>query len=388
MAQCEIHWRRQIFFWIGTFAIFMGFVWLFQPILLPFVLGFAVAYLLNPIVNALGRAGFNRMVSTIMILSGFFITLSLVLLIFAPILYREISELVEKMPEYIENLKVLLLPHIEGMIATVASEETPDLSMVSEHIASAMNAGKVVVKGLAAGGNAITSFITVLVVMPFVAFFLMVEWPKLLQWVQDLLPREHEQTILGLLAQMDKKIAGFVRGQITIAVFLAVIYAAALSILGLQYGFLIGIFAGLLNIIPLIGSTLGLLVGLVVAWMQAGDIVFTGMIIGVFVIGQIVEGNILTPKFLGENVGLHPLWIFFALMAGGALFGVTGMLISVPVAAVIGVLVGFAIEQYKQSSLYRGASPKEVEPKKPRSKKSAAKKATTSKKNKTSKAKA
>ena len=197
---------------------------------------------------------------------------------------------------------------------------------------------------------------------------MMKEWDNLTAWVTGLMPQDHKETILDLLKKIDTKIAGFVRGQISIAVILAIAYAIALSIAGLKYGFLIGLVSGLISVIPLVGSTLGLIVSVAVAWFQSGDIMFVGIIGGIFIAGQLIEGNLLSPKIVGDSVGLHPLWVFFALMAGGALFGILGMLLAVPVAAVAGVLSSFALKQYKDSSFYKGKAKKPKTTKKKTSK--------------------
>ena len=178
------------------------------------------------------------------------------------------------------------------------------------------------------------------------------------------MPRDHKKTIKRLLGEMDLKLAGFVRGQISVAVMLGVVYAIALSLAGLKYGFLIGIISGLLSIIPMVGSTVGLIASVTVAWFQAGDITFVAMIGGIFIVGQLIEGNIITPKLVGDSVGLHPLWVFFALLAGGSLFGIVGMLLAVPVAAVAGVLIGFGLDRYKKSQYFRGSHGKQKTSKK------------------------
>ncbi|MGB0719790.1 MAG: AI-2E family transporter, partial [Bdellovibrionales bacterium] len=219
---------------------------------------------------------------------------------------------------------------------------------------AAVNVAKRLLGGLAAGGAAIFDMISVVVFMPIVAYFVMKEWDHITHWVEDLLPRDHKNTILDLVEQIDTKISGFVRGQISVAAILGVLYAVALTIAGLNYGFLIGLSAGLISIIPMVGSTVGLIVSVAVAWFQTGDLSYVAIIAGIFLAGQLIEGNILSPKIVGDSVGLHPLWVFFALLAGGALFGILGMLLAVPVAAVAGVLLAFGIAQYKSSALYKG----------------------------------
>lgn len=364
MEHRQAYFRNQILFWsLGLLALIL-FVWLFKAILLPFVLGIAVAYLLNPMVRLLGRVGFGRSAATIVILSGFFILLTAILAVIVPILYKEISALIEDLPSMSDKITSAAAPYQESFQSLFGIENGDALSVLKEHAGASLSAGKTILSGLKAGGAAVTSFISVIVIMPIVAFFMMCEWPRMLKWMQDLMPRPHQDTIMDLLGQMDTKLAGFVRGQITVATMLGLIYAIGLSLAGLKYGFLIGFFAGVFSIIPMVGSTLGLLIGILVAWLQAGDLMFVGIIAAIFIVGQLVEGNFLTPKFVGDSVGLHPLWVFFALMAGGALFGIVGMLIAVPVAAVISVIAGFLLQQYKLSSYYLGMEQEKTAPKK------------------------
>lgn len=368
-----IHFRRQIIFWCLALIGLALFIWLFKPILLPFILGIAIAYLLNPMVKGLGAMGFNRMAATIIILSGFLILLLALLAVTTPILYKEISQLSDDLPGLIEKIQDAAAPYQTRLQELLGKENGDPIAALKENAGASIGAGKTLLSSLKAGGAALSGFITIIVLVPFVAFFMMKEWPRVTKWAEDMIPRPHRETVLGLLGKMDKKLAGFVRGQITIALFLAILYAVGLTIVGLKYGFLIGMFAGFFNIIPLVGSTLGLLVGILVAWLQSGDLMFVGLVGGIFVAGQLIEGNFLTPKILGDSVGLHPLWIFFALMAGGALFGIVGMLISIPVAAVMSVLLGFMIEQYKQSPYYLGVDG-EAPPLPPAEKKAPAKK--------------
>lgn len=188
-------------------------------------------------------------------------------------------------------------------------------------------------------------------------------------WLSNLIPPDIRPTVLELLGRMDKKIAGFVRGQLMVASILGAGYALTLFLLGLPYGVLIGFTAGFLNLVPLLGSTSGLLMGITVAWFTSGDWQFTGMVALVFVVGQLIEGNLLTPRIVGDSVGIHPLWVFFAVMAGASIAGITGMFLAVPVAACLGVLLDYAITRAKQSPRYQVPKVKEPAAKKPVAKK-------------------
>ena len=375
--------RNHMLFWSLAFAGFLAFVYVFKAVLLPFVLGMAIAYLLNPIVNALGRAKISRRPAALFILVIFFTVVALAFTLIAPVLYRQGIQFAEDVPGYVDSLLTLVDPYSKQILALLGEENGTDLkALAASHAGTAADIIKHLVNGVAAGSQALFDLVSVFVLTPIVAYFTMKEWVHITNWVEDLLPRENKKTILDLLKQIDQKLSGFVRGQISVAVILAIVYAVALSVAGLKYGFLIGLVSGLLSIIPMVGSAIGLVVSVTVAWFQAYDLIYVAIIGGIFLAGQIIEGNILSPKIVGKSVGMHPLWVFFALLAGGSLFGILGMLLAVPVAAVAGVLLAFAITQYKGSPYYTGMKkPKPVRKKaKPHKKPKKAVKKKTSKK--------
>lgn len=343
----------KIAFWVAFFALFIGFVWVFNDILTPFVLGITIAYLLDPVVKRMCGRRMPRWGAALLILTLFFGFLAMVFVLIAPMAVRQGQMLVENIPVYVQNLLDYLSPHLLWIQDKVGTDYVAEINSYIKN-----NAGKIfgvtggIVGGIATGGKVVAGMAATMFLTPLVAFFMMKEWPRIVSWVEGLFPRQHETMIRDLLSQIDGKLSGFIRGQITVAFALGMIYAIALTVAGLNYGFLIGLGAGLFSIIPLVGSTLGLLVGVVVAWFQTGDLFYTGTIAAIFMAGQFIEGNFLAPKLVGDSVGLHPLWIIFALLAGGSLFGIVGMLLAVPVAAVVGVLAGFTIAQYKESPLY------------------------------------
>ncbi len=347
--------QRQLIFWSLSFAAFLLLVYIFKSVLLPFVLGMVIAYLLNPAVNALGRAKLSRGPASLLILSIFALVVAALMAVIVPLAYRELVELSENFPVYIEKLMSFIQPVSDRIEAYIGEKSGEDLrAMAGDNAGTAAAMAGAVAGGIAHGAQALLHFFTVLVITPIVAYFMMKEWPRITAWVTDQLPRRDKKTILDLLAKIDRKLSGFIRGQLTVALVLGIFYAAALAAAGLQYGFLIGLCAGFLSVIPMVGSTIGLLVSIAVAWFQTGAWELPVIVGSIFLFGQLVEGNFLTPKIVGDRVGLHPLWIFFALMAGGSLFGVLGMLIAVPVAAVASVLIAFGLQQYKASPYYTG----------------------------------
>lgn len=352
--------QKQTLFWMMVTALVFAFVWVFQSVLLPFILGFAIAYLLNPVVNKLGRAGVSRFVVTILILCLFFVSIIAFLALVTPIIMRQAMDLLDNLPGYSDRFIAFVSPYAAHVSEIMGQGEEVDVrALLQEHMGTATNMGKAVINalitGIGAGGQAITSTLSLLIITPLVAFFCIKDWPAITAWVEDLFPRPYKKTIMNLLAEIDKKLSGFVRGQFLLAFFLGLFYAIALTIAELQYSIVVGFVVGIMSIIPMVGSIVGLLIGIILAWLQTGDFGFVALIGGIFLLGQFLEGNVVAPKLIGQSVGMHPIWIFFALLAGGSLFGILGMLLAVPVAAIAGVLLTFGIFHYKKSSLYKGA---------------------------------
>jgi predicted PurR-regulated permease PerM len=345
--------RYQLIFWSGAILLFLLFMWMFSGVLLPFVLGVSVAYLLDPIVNRLTRWKLPRWAAALVILAVFVLFVGMAAALILPAVYREMTQLALALPGYAEKVWAMLAPYTAWAQEKLGNTDVEGIKQtLQSQIGKMFAVGGSVLGGIATGGQAVAGFLTTLFITPVVAYYMMKEWPAIKEWFNGLLPRKHVDTIHGLLVRIDGKIAGFVRGQITVAFLLAVIYAVALSLAGLNYGFLIGFMAGVLSVIPMVGTAVGLVVAVAVAWFQAGSVTYVAIIAAIFLVGQFIEGNFLTPKFLGDSVGLHPLWILFALLAGGAMYGIAGMLLAVPVVAVVGVLASFAIGLYKNSAYY------------------------------------
>jgi predicted PurR-regulated permease PerM len=355
--------RSHALFWILTATGLAAVIWLLNDILLPFVVGLAIAYLLGPFVTRMIKAGVPRAAAAGMILLVFFVVVAVILALILPFAYREAVQLANDLPLYAEKAEAYLTPYIEWVQARFnAGDMSSYQQTLKDNVGKLFKFGGNVVGGLVSGGQAVVGAATFLILTPFAAYFMMAEWVRIIGWIDDMIPRRNYETIRGLLTQMDRKVSGFVRGQIIISLVLAVAYAVALMLAGLKFGFLIGLLAGLLSIIPLVGSTFGLVVAVTVAWFQTQELSYVGLIAAIFLFGQFMEGNVITPKILGKNVGLHPLWILFALLAGGALFGIVGMLLAVPVAAVIGVLAAFAIKEYKESPYYESKTKPKILP--------------------------
>lgn len=354
MAGKQTKLKEQLAFWAAISAFLLLFVWIFGDMLLPFVVGIIIAYLLNPFMNFLERHKISRKPAAVFILSFFAITILSLALLLTPPLYNELADLADTAPQYIDSLWERIQPYVEVVQRNVDQNDLGQniSDAVKDNISGALSAGAGLLEGLLNGGMAVVSFLTFIVVTPLVAFFMLIEWTSITQWLYGLLPRHNYEKTKNICDTIDRKIAGFIRGQLLVAITLGVLYAIALTLAGLRYGFLIGIISGLLSIIPLFGSIVGFLIGVIVAWLQAGELSYVALIGGIFIVGQFLEGNFISPKLIGDSVGLHPLWILFALMAGATLFGIVGMLLAVPVTAAVGVLLNAAIDEYKDSHYY------------------------------------
>jgi len=345
--------RAHALFWVTASVVFLAAVWVLKDMLLPFVVGMAIAYLLGPVVGRMIRAGVPRGLAALLILLSFIVVLSIILALMIPFIYRELVQLAQDLPQYADKVQDHLNPYIAWLQKMLpVGDLTAFQDTLKNNIGRAFRFGGTLAVGLVGGGKAVAGFAAFIVLTPIVAFFMMEEWVRITKWIDDMIPRGSYDTVRNLLSQMDRKVSGFVRGQLIVSVLLGISYAIALTLAGLKFGFLIGLMAGLLSIIPLVGSALGLVVSVAVAWFQSGELNYVGLIAGIFLVGQFLEGNVITPRILGQSVGLHPLWILFALVAGGSLFGIVGMFLAVPVAAIIGVLGSFAIDQYRKSGYY------------------------------------
>lgn len=348
--------RQRVLSWIAAFAVFVGFVMLFESILLPFLVGLAVAYFLDPVCDRLESAGCSRTLATSLVTAGFFLIVALAFALLVPVLYKQAIQFAAQMPDLIERIEAKARPLIDGVADLKATNEEGFKSILRESFGGVAKFLGRLGSRLASGIGAIANMIALLIVTPVVAFYLLRDWDKLVSAIDGWLPREHAATIREQFRLIDETLAGFVRGQFSVCMLLGIFYAIGLTALGLPFGAVVGLATGILSFVPYVGMLAGFGVGLGLAIANFDDPLDIVFVIGVFVAGQVIEGNFLTPKLVGDRVNLHAVWILFALMGGGALFGFVGILLAVPVAAVIGVLVRFALSRYLASPLYGGGA--------------------------------
>jgi predicted PurR-regulated permease PerM len=348
--------KRQIIFWVSAVIAFGLFLYVFSSILLPFVVGMTLAYFLDPVADRLERLGLSRMLATLVILVSFIVVFVLALMIFVPILVSQLSDFAVRLPGYIAQLQALIASQNAEWIKKVIGV---DASVLKDGLGSLVGQGAGFVSSLIASvwssSKSLIDIGSLFVVTPVVAFYTLYDWDRMVAKVDEWIPRDHLGTVRAIFTDINTAIAGFVRGQGTLCIILGLLYAAGLTIVGLNFALLIGLFAGLISFIPYVGGLVGLVLALGVAIVQFWpDWLMVGAVALVFFTGQFIEGNILQPKLVGHSVGLHPVWLMFALFAFGALFGFVGLMVAVPAAAAVGVLVRFAISRYKASPLYRG----------------------------------
>lgn len=343
---------QRSFIWAGVVLAFGLLVSLLSNMLLPFILGMLIAYLLDPAADKLEEWGCSRSVATSILTLLFFALLLVVLLLLVPLLIRQLGGLMQDLPSYVEALRHMLLTQFSRLPLPIDLTNGFDIkSLVKEFLSG----GQEVAGSLIRSGVAVLNALSLLVVTPVVAFYLLRDWDRIVEKIDQLLPRNNAETIREQARKVDETLAGFLRGQLNVMLVLGSFYAVALYAAGLKYGIVIGLIAGFLIIIPYLGTIISGVLATGIAYMQfQPDWVAVAVVLGIFIIGQVLEGYVLTPRLVGDKVGLHPVWIIFGMLAGASLFGFLGILLAVPVSAIIGVLVRFALERYQHSALYQG----------------------------------
>jgi len=345
---------RQMLFWGVGLALFAAFMWALGATLVPYIAGAAIAYLLDPLADRLERQGMSRVLATTVIVVSALVIFGLVAALLIPVLVDQVEQLVAAAPKWLAAAQEYLTARFPDLLSEGSSLRR-SLATMQETLQSG---GLAAINAVLASSMKLIDYVLFLTFTPVVAFYLLLDWDKLVARVDGWLPRQHAETIRRLARQIDQVLAGFVRGQLIVCVVLGTFYAVALMLIGLPFGFLVGAFAGLISFIPFVGAFVGGALSIGIAlfafWGEPLWILATA---AVFAVGQFFEGNVLSPNLVGKSVGLHPVWLIFALSVFGSLFGFAGMLIAVPLAASLGVLGRFALERYLQSPYYTGRPP-------------------------------
>lgn len=343
--------RQQLKLWGLAGVVLILLLWLLGNVILPFIVGGAIAYFMDPVADRLERMGLSRPAATGTISVLALLVSVLLVLAVLPTLFNQLTALVNEAPEMFRRLQAFMLDRFPDL-----QNETSTMRQTLENIGHVIQSkGGELAQTLLGSAISVLGALLFIVVVPVVAFYLLLDWDRMVARIDEILPRDHAPTLRRLAREIDTVLAAFVRGQISVCLVLGTFYAVALMLAGLNYGLVIGAIAGAITFIPYVGALIGGALAIGVALFQFwGDWLSIGIVAGIFAVGQFLEGNIITPKLVGNSVGLHPVWLLFALSAFGTLFGFVGMLVAVPVAAALGVLARFGIEQYKASRLYTG----------------------------------
>ncbi|MBJ3784339.1 AI-2E family transporter [Devosia sediminis] len=348
--------RNQVFIWIGLLLALILFLWVFRGVLLPFVVGVALAYLLNPLVNQLQRWHFPRFWATVVVLLSVLILVMSLFYMLVPLIRDQVFELIQRSPAYFADLQELVAtwsPEINAWLGPErAAQVQASLSDIARQFMGFLAQLPAELVSIGLTGASVVGFI---VLAPFVAFYLLLDWEGMVRGIDGLLPKQHKGEIKSVLADVNTSMAGVIRGQGGVLLLDAAFYATALSLVGLNYGLAIGLLAGLMSFIPFVGFLVGFVLSVGVALVQfAPNWWMVALVAGIYLFWQVIEGNILYPKFVGSSININPVWMMFALLALGAVFGFVGLLLAVPMAAIASVLIRYGVRKYKESALYLG----------------------------------
>jgi predicted PurR-regulated permease PerM len=353
--------RRDLAFWAIVLVGFLLLLWLFSDVLLPFVLGMAIAYVVDPVVVWLGRFRLSRSAAAGLLIVGSFLVGVAALLVVGPIVLEQAGRFLDRLPELLGSVYRLTVPLLERLLQRLGAGprgEVPAVLAEAGHRLEGMVADRAA--QLFGQGLALVNIAGLLSVTPLVAFYLLRDWPRILATIDGWLPRGYAPIIRAQAAEADRVLAGFARGAALVCVLLGLFYAVALSVVGLDFGLLIGLVAGALSFVPFLGTFVGFgsAVGMAIIqfWPEWQRV---AIVAAIFLGGNFVADYVVTPRLVGDRIGVHPLWVLFGVFAGGALFGFVGVLIAVPACALIGVIARFAVAQYQSSSYYRGIDPAE-----------------------------
>ena len=349
--------ERQLWFWLAALVVVVFVIAELKDILLPFVAGIVAAYFLNPLADRLQAAGMKRALAAILIVGVAAVLVALALVLLVPVLVEQVRQLVTALPAETERLKAFVERYgREWLGASFPSVQTALDKALAEQSQNWTATLAAIVASVWSRGLALVNFASLLLITPVVVFYLLVDWHPMLERIDHTLPRDHAPTIRRLAGEINAAVAAFIRGQGAICLVLGIYYAIGLSWAGIQYGLLVGLTTGLLTFVPIVGWLVGLVTAASLAIVQAWpDLTPLLKVSGVLISGMAIDTAFLSPRFVGQKVGLHPVWLIFALFVFSYLFGLVGTLIAVPLAAAMAVLVRFAVQVYLDSSVYKGS---------------------------------
>jgi predicted PurR-regulated permease PerM len=361
--------ERQFLFWAALLVALLFLLHLLGSTVTPFAAGIALGYLLDPLVTRLASLGLNRLGAALLILAVSVAVILAVLIVVVPILGDQLVKFAQRLPSYVTRLQALAIEEGDALIQKYGEPwlgafgfgEVPSSAQIQKSVGDFVEQGAqwllAAAKSLASGGAAVFSFLSLLVITPVVAFYVLLDWERIVAGIDSWLPLDHREPLRAVAREINQAWSGFIRGQSLVCVCMAIWYGLGLTVIGLDFGFLIGVLGGVLGFIPYVGGLTVLVLSLGVAVVQGWPSFWLFlMALAVVGSGQFLEGYVISPKLVGESIGLHPVWLMFALLAFGKLFGFAGLIVAVPAAAAIGVLARHLIALYLTSQLYRGRS--------------------------------
>lgn len=363
--------EHEVMLWCLALLALATLLYFLSPVLAPFVAGTALGYLLDPVADRLQRMGLSRLGAALLLLVVFISVLVTALVILLPILSHQLAGFITALPGYLQTLHGLIISWSESFTSGYMNAWLEKYGLggvvsstfdAQKYVGDLVNQGATLAtdfaKSLVWRGYALINVISLIVITPVVAFYMLLDWDHMVEIIDDLVPPRHRADVRILARDIDRALAGFVRGQSLVCLFLGVWYAVGLSAIGLNFGFLIGVIAGVLSFIPYVGSITAFVFSIIIAIVQAWPHINLPIeAIALVSTGLFMDGYVLSPRLVGASVGLHPVWIMFALLAFGALFGFTGLIVAVPVAAALGALMRFLAVRYRASQLY-GETPR------------------------------
>ena len=346
---------RKNWIWIGIISLILLSFYTIKGILLPFIAGIIVAYLLNPLVEYLKRYGVPRFVGAPLLILLTFCLIITFFLITIPFLQDQIIALTRQFPNYGEKIYHALQPLIDLSGRLINIQDVGQLKdKASTYVGDMFQWSLTTLVKVLGNTLALANLLSLLILTPVVAFYLLRDWPAFTRGLTNLLPRDQVRTVVTQIQEINRTLGSYLQGQCLVCLCLAVVYSIGLNLTGLKYAWTIGIATGVLAFIPYVGFLIGAVSGIGIAMAQFGEWSSIGWVALVFLIGLSIESYVLTPKLIGDRIGLHPVWIIFSLLVGGLLFGFAGMFLAMPVAATIGVIVRFCMKKYFQSAFYHG----------------------------------
>ena len=340
-------------FWIILLLSIFLIAYSISGVLLPFILAFIVSYFLNPLVNRLESIYIPRGLAAFIVIMSFFVITGIIIIKMSPIIYSQLQYLIIKIPSY----KQIFSERIDDFLSRFSSDIKQSITQkISKHlqdlIAMALHSTTSLLLNIWQSGVDLLYILSIIFLTPIIAFYLMKDWPYIIDKSKMLIPIKERRFINKLFSEIDISLSCYIRGQVNVCIILAIYYSLCLSIIKMDFALIVGVLSGFLVFIPYLGFIFGITTSIIISYLQFGDIDHIALVSAIFIIGQALEGNFITPKIIGDKIGIHPVWLFFIVLSGAKLFGFVGVLLAVPMSAIFTVLAKSAVKQYLKSSYY------------------------------------